>query len=148
MLIKQAIKILLTEDPGIAALVGRRIFPLVVPQNGPFPLIAWGRTARSADPVLDSTKRSQRLIVDRFEIASVAQGAGGDAVSEDIDDAVFELLDGWAGVVSDDASPESTLTIQGIFHEKLTELYRDDLKQYATRSIYRVHSVRQQRPTP
>ncbi len=145
MLVKQAFKILLIEDPGIIALVGKRIYPLVVPQNSTFPLIAWGRTARQADITLSVVKPTERKMKDWFEVVSVAQGVGGDAISENVDDAVFERLHGFQGIVSDDGSPEQTLKIQGIFHEKLTELYRNDLQQYATRSVYRVEFVRQQR---
>lgn len=147
MLIKQAIKILLLEDAGLNALVGNRIFPLVVPQKGPFPLIAWGRTGRNIPAGrLASAKPDELLITDSFEFVSVATGPGGDAVSEEIDDVLFELLHGWAGIVSDDNSPADSLVIQGIFHNKLTELYRDDIQQFATRSLYHVHFVRPKRP--
>ncbi len=146
MLIKEAIKILLSEDPGIAALVSTRIFPLVVPQKYPGPLIAWGRTGRNIPAqALSSTQPTERLITDTFEFVSVAQGAGGDAVSEEIDDSIFELLHGWAGTVTDNDSPSDFLLIQGIFHIRLTELYRDDIQQFATRSLYHVHFVRPQR---
>lgn len=147
MLIKQAIKILLTEDPGIAALVGARIYPFRIPQTVTDPCIAWGRTNRKIDYVLNEAK-TDKLIVCWFEFAAVAKGPGGDAISEDIDDALVELLSGWAGTVSTDDSPAETLTIQGIFHEKLRELYVDDLQQYITHSIYRVHYVRPQRSAP
>lgn len=147
MLIKQAIKILLLEDAGLATLVSTRIFPLVVPQKGPFPLIAWGRTGRNVPAErLATAKPDERLITDSFEFVSVAQGSGGDAVSEEIDDALFELLHGWSGVVYDDQSPADSLVIQGVFHSKLTELYRDDIQQFATRSLYHVHFVRPKRP--
>ncbi len=144
MLIKRAIKILLLGDAGIAALVGTRIFPLRVPQKGEFPAIAWGRTDREADITVDGVTGS-RHIKDWFEFISFAQGAGGEATSEDIDDAVFELLHGKRATVTNDDDPTDTLEIQGIFHEKLSEHYRDDLQQYATRSIYRVHFVRKSR---
>ncbi len=145
MLIKQAVKILLFEDAGLQSLVSNRIFPLRIPQKDEYPAITWGRINRNADIALSSDIQAQRRVTDWFEFVSFAQGARGATSSEDIDDALFELLHGFAGTVSDGESPESTLFIEGIFLEKVGEYYRDDLQQYATRSVYRVHSVRNQR---
>ncbi len=85
------------------------------------------------------------LMEDIFEVVSFAHGPGGYFSASNINDAVLQRLHRFQGTVSDGESPESTLTIQKIVHEKLSEHYSDELKQYATRSIYRVHSVRNQR---
>lgn len=146
MLIKQAVQILLLGDADLRSLVSTRIFPVVSPQKGPFPLVRWGRKKRQADQILSATKRTVRPITDWFVFDSYAQGAGGDTVAEDIDDALFELLDGYQGVVTDSASPYTTMTIQGIAHDELEEFGNDVLQQYMTRSIYRVTFVRTQRP--
>lgn len=146
MLVKQAIKILLTEDPGLAALVGERIFPKRLAQKTDFPGLAWGRTKRKVPENLHSYQAEQRLVTDWFEFYSLGQGPSGNSTSEDIDDALLELLQDFSGTVYSADSPSDTLVIQGIFHEDLEEDYRDPLQQYATRSVYRVHSIRKQRP--
>lgn len=145
MLIKQAITILLKEDPGIAALIGTRIHPGYLPQTVIYPAIAWRRKDRKSSYVLGSTKPAVKLITTWFEFACWAQGQHGDFEAEDLDDALFDLLDGYAGVIGDDGSPEQTLTIQGIFHEKLAEGYSDTYKAHFVHTTWRVEHVRPRR---
>lgn len=147
MLIKEAIKILIKEDLGIAALVGTHLFPLQLPQTEDYPALAWGRIDRKMEESLNGDEPAEsRLVADWFEFWSFAKGPGGDAISEDIDDAVVEALQGFRGIVYSDSSPSDTMTIQGIFHQSLKEFHRDELQLYMTRSIYRVESVRKRRP--
>lgn len=145
MLIKQAVKFLLLSDAGLEAVIDNRLFPGHFPQKGPFPLIAFGRTGRESTYRLDRARPTEKLVKVWFEFMCAAQGPNADSISEDLDDLLFDLIDGWSGVVSDDHSPESTLTIQGIFSEKLTDLYSDQVQQNVTRSVYRVEYVRSQR---
>jgi hypothetical protein len=144
LLVTQAFHILLIEDAGVQSLVSTRIFPGRQPQASEYPAIRWGRLNSGIGKILN-VESGDWLMWDTFLVDCFAQGSGGYFSASTIHDAVLQRLHGFSGLVSDGESPESTLTIQGISFEKLEEFYRDDLKQYATRSIYRVHSVRNQR---
>ena len=144
MLIKQALNILLTEDPQLAAATGGRIYPAFLPQSGPLPAIAWRGGKRSSEYVLGQGQPAAKKIEEEFTFVCVA---GSDADAEDVDDLLFNLLDGYAGVISDDASPADILEILGIFiiPEKREEFYVDPLKTHNVRSAWRVVFVRHQR---
>ncbi len=144
MLVTQAFQILLIEDAGVQSLVSTRIFPARQPQKSEYPAIRWGRLDSGIEAVLN-VEAGEWLMWDTFLVDCFAQGSGGYFSASNIHDAVLQRLHGYSGVVSDGESPESTLSIQRIVFEKFDEFYRDDLQQYATRSIYRVHSVRNQR---
>ncbi len=144
VLVTQAFHTLLSEDAGVQSLVSTRVFPARQPQKSEYPAIRWGRLDSGIAAVLN-VEAGEWLMWDVFIVDCFAQGSGGYLAASNIHDAVLQCLHGYSGVVSDGGSPESTIQIQRIAFEKLDEFYRDELQQYATRSFYRVHSVRIQR---
>ncbi len=141
MLIKQAVHLILTEDAGLASLVGDHIFPSRLPQKDEYPAITWKRSKRLAEKRLNDAT-GEFHITDWFHFFSMALGPNGVFVAEDIDDAVFQLLHNRSYLVESDDSPSDTLRIQAMFLEDLDEGYRDDLQRHEVMSLYRVEFTR------
>ena len=91
--IEEALVALLEADAGVSALVGNRIYPIVIPDGASLPAIAYQRISGPRAETMDGPSG---LAWPRFQITSVAE-----TVSEAIAlaNAVRHALDGYSGTV-------------------------------------------------
>ncbi len=121
---------LLRADPSITALIGSRVFPLIVPEDGSLPCIVLSRLALRSEYTLDGPAASGKLVM---QVDCIAQEY---AEAKQIEHAVRTKLDGFTGQgttsyimgifiddVQDEAYPETesfvvTVTVEIFFRSK------------------------------
>jgi Protein of unknown function (DUF3168) len=85
---------LLTADAGISALIGTRVYPVVLPENPTLPALLYKFVGGQSDPTLDTSgEQKLRLELDCY-------GASFDDASA-LRDAVTAALNGYQGTLSD-----------------------------------------------
>jgi hypothetical protein len=108
---------LLAGAPGIAALVGTRIHPMVLPEGSPLPALTYQTVGSSSEPTF-ATSGPQRL---RLEINCWAAGYL-DAIT--LRSAVGATLDGYQGVLSEGTYLQDIQSLQQV------DFFETDARQY------------------
>jgi uncharacterized protein DUF3168 len=125
--LRPALRAFLLEDAGIAAAVGTRVFPTVLPQGVRGLSLVYRRISGLGDHYAQGPSGLTR---DRYEIA---------CWSPDMDQAtafgrlVKERLDGYRGPM---ASALGTVTVQGAMFDTSRHDYSGDVEMYAARAEY------------
>lgn len=147
MLVEEALYKLLSANPGLSSLVSARIFPGVLAQTVTYPAIAYRVVGRDHVERLES-RASGGLANSRIRFFSVAKGGVlAYAMAKAVDEALRLALQGFSGEISDGASPETTLTIDGIFPISTLDFYDDPTQTHQIASDFDVWATEQQ-PTP
>lgn len=137
----KALGILLDDDADVVAIAGENIFSEELPQGKesggavgqPYPGISYRPPAppERGKQVIRTLQGGCTLVE---EIRYVYSAAKNKTVASNLDQAIFNALDEFAGTVSDEASPPSTLDIQGIFATDVAHVYvgRDQVTETAS----------------
>lgn len=138
MYVEEALFKLLTEDAGVSPLIGTRIYPGDLTETTTYPAIAVRTETDTPEPVLDS--RVVGVPQKNFDFYVCSKGPRNDAQAyrqlRRVVEAMRLCLQGYSGVVGDALSPESFVTIQGIFRDVENDIPYDD-KTGTHRSIAR-----------
>lgn len=121
-MIEEALRAVLLADAGVAALVGTRVYPLVLPQAGTLPAITYQVVAGDADYVMEGASglAFKRVQVDCW--ADTYSAAAG------LRAAVTAALGGFAGSAGSPA-----VRIQGAFKTMEADGYEDALERAGPR---------------
>ena len=115
--IRQAIYSLLTNNAGVTALAGLRVFPIAPPQGGIDPCVAYHRITEISDYTMDG---DSGLLLSRFQIDAWAQRAD---VANQLGAAVYDCLSGFRGT-------QDTISIQAIFMVSARDDYDELAKMF------------------
>jgi len=125
MSVEAAINAILLADPGVAAVVASRIYPVVMPEDPTLPAITYQRIdgPRETSLDLDSSLAHPRIQV----------SAWGNAYADvkNAADAVREALNGFSGTIAG-------FTIQGIVIESDNDLYDPQTRTYHVATDFEV----------
>lgn len=125
MQVEQAIFNLLKSNAAVAAFVGARIYPVVMPQNiAAFPALVYRVVTFEDEEILESPGQST-FATWRIRVISVGKGEDSYPQVKRLDRAVRTALQGFVGTVTDDISHES-IVIQCIFTDTIFDLAYDD----------------------
>lgn len=126
----EVIHSILSNNAGVTALVGARIYPQVWPQSSTYSLIMYTEIGGGSEMTLSGgcgLKRSQ------VRIDAVAQTVGE---SKALAKAIRAALDGYSGVVQ-------TVAVQGIFHidndDSPSLAENEELRLFLHRNDFNVH---------
>ena len=134
--IEQAVVKLLTQDAGVAAIVGTRIFPGgIIPQGVTYPAMAYGMV--NFTPILELTAVNPALSK-RIRIWSATEGMETYGDAKQLDAAVQACLSGYKGLVSNGQSPASSLDIQGILPISSYDLFERETETHMVISDFAV----------
>lgn len=99
-MIADSIFALLSADPGVAAIAGTRIYPMVLPDDAAFPAITYQQVGGSSTPTMDTSGvQKLRLQIDCWSAPLPLGGTYRQASG--LRDAVRRALDGYSGVLGD-----------------------------------------------
>ena len=121
--IKAPLRDYLLEDAAVAAAVGTRIFPGRMPQGEARTSIVITEVSGDGDHTNDgpSGLTRQRVQIDSW--------SSNPDTAADLARAVKERIDGLRGVLSwGSSSPQSQVTIRGVFFDSSRDLYDDTVK--------------------
>lgn len=135
--VEAALKILLSEDAGVSALVGNRIFVGVPKQTVTYPAIVLRTRAEVDDYTLEADFTSHAVI----RIWSDDTGQPNYANAKAVDRAVRACLRGFSGTVFDSASPPTSLEIQVILRLQCVYQYVDETQTHEWVSDYEIHAT-------
>ena len=128
--IEAALRAYLLEDVALAALIGTRIYPVVMPQKPDLPAVTYLRVTGSR---VHSNDGPSGLSSPRFQFDCWALTyLGARAVAE----ALRLRLDGFKGLIG--GSP-ARHDIQGVFFETEREFYESETKLYRHSGDYFIH---------
>lgn len=142
MLIEEAVGKILSEHPGVAALVAARIYSPNAPQGLPsgqqeFPLVVFRVTGRNTEELLapraaeiNTPTGSAGLAQTRFRVFSSNKTRSGYAVAKRLDLQVNLALVSFQGTLVANSSPIDTIEIQGV-----TQLFTMDMPDDKTETI-------------
>jgi len=127
MALTSNIRWLLTSDAGVTALVGTRIYPLILPQNPTLPAISYGLISAIRDTNLSSMVG---LVEVRYQFDCWALTL---LEAEAMADALRAALHGFQGPVG--GSP-ATGNVSGSFAENERHIYEPDTEIYRISTDY------------
>ncbi len=139
MLVEQALKQILLNNAGVAAIVSGRVFPSILPQSVVYPAIVYRLTKRSSEPVM--APRGTGPPVSRFWLISAAKGSGAGSyqAAKLLDEAVRLALQGYNGtVILTDSSPQVSVQIQGAFFDGAEDFYDDATQTHQAGSLFMI----------
>lgn len=119
------VRTLLLSDAAIAALVGTRVYPTILPQASTFPAITYQRISRI--PVADHLSDVGALARPRVQVDSWAGTRDG---AEALGEAVRRKLNGYRGPVA------GSEDVQMIQLDAVRDLYDDDVKLHRHSADY------------
>ena len=125
MTLGQYIRLVLTADAGVFALVGARVYSETMPQSPDLPLVVYGQSARLDDQALDGPTGVQRLVV------QVDSWAKTRAEATALGAAVVAALSGHSGAADG-------LSVQGVFLGSERWDYEPEVDLYRTAHDYEV----------
>jgi Protein of unknown function (DUF3168) len=120
---EQAIVRLLVTDAGVSAIVAGRVYPGLLPESTTYPAVAYEVVSETPNVALDGVNPTRAK---RFRFWSATHGVNSYGAAKALDAALRDCLEGFAGIVSDGLSPESTLEIQGVFPLSTYDLYESE----------------------
>lgn len=141
MFVEDALKIILSADADVTALVGNRIYSGFLPPNVTYPAVAFRKPDETRDPQLSSptTDPPDAEIVFFSVCKEPVSGVSARRMASTIDKAIRQVLHGYADVVIDEsASPQGMMDIQGIFFSRGSDGYDDRTQTHQYGSVYRV----------
>lgn len=132
--VEAALKQILDDDADVSAIVANRIHVPMLPQKVQYPAVAFRTMKETDDYTLDGDFTSTVMV----RVFSTAIGVSNYALAKSLDRAIRSVLRGFLGTVSDDASPESIIEIQGIFRVQCTYSYVNETETHEWVSDYKV----------
>jgi hypothetical protein len=124
--VNAALRILALQHAPLVALIADRMIDPVLDQAGPYPAIAYRRIGGGEEPTLTSGTDGHAEAVYRF--FSTSKGQHTKAVAVAVDAALRDAILGFAGTITNSASPPQSGDIQTIFFQSTRDFY-DDLTQ-------------------
>lgn len=150
MIIEEAIPIVLMADAGVFAITGSRIKPGFLKQFTEYPAVAFSllsRDSMNTDTLAWEERGHAQIVESRFRFLSMSKGKGNLLAAKRLDEALRLALVGYAGPVTNSASPPETVTIQGVFADTCRDAYDDETETNIVDRVLRiVHS--EVRPDP
>ena len=133
--LRPALRAILLADPSVSAMVGgSRIYPTVLPQGMKSPSIVQNLVTENIDYYVAG---DVRLMMARVQLDHWSQTSD---LSAQLAGLVFDRLTGYK--VDDLAfgsnSPQSRITIKGIFHDQGSDNYENEALMYSRRRDYLV----------
>jgi hypothetical protein len=123
--IRPVLQSIMVSNAALAALVGTRVYPVLMPQGMRMPSVVYGLIVRSPDYLLVG---SGDLIQDTFQIDSIATNPDSAA---DVSLAVHACLSGLSGSFSGSA-------VRGIFRVNGRDLFDQETQLHRASSDYTV----------
>lgn len=140
MHIKQALKKILIEDAGVSAIASTRVYGAKLPQLYVGPSVVF-RLNDIGEKLILKEPGMSGLHMKEFRIGCVARDSA-DAFGYDVaallDEAVFSILQGYNGVLSDGGSPETRIYIQGANRTHSSDFHDDPTETYWVRSDWEI----------
>jgi hypothetical protein len=122
--IRAAVRAFLLADEGIAAAVGERIFPLLLPQGERRASIVYTVISELSDPTMTGPSGLSRV---RMQVDCWAPSAdAADALGR----AVEARLDGYQGPMTGEGSPAESVAVQGAFLDDERDDYDGEADLY------------------
>lgn len=150
MYVETAIKILVLGNAGVTALIGDRMSYGFLSQSVREPAIEFKVAKEGSDYVSEprGTSGPARYLVGFSSVVKGSRESESAALqAKRISEALRNAIDGYKGIVSDGLSPESTLSIQGIFHDGTEPHWDDKTGTHRFLSAYEVVTEEQRPPT-
>ena len=131
--IRTSLRGYLLADTGVAALVGTRIYPRVLPQGVRDPAIVYNRVSMLGDHHMLG---ASGLVEVRMQIDAWADTADD---AYDLAVAVKERIDGYRGEMQSVASPPDVVFVQGCFFANARDDYDANRQLYRESWDYMLH---------
>lgn len=119
----------LSADAGVSALVGDRIYPVIMAEKTPFPAIAYSVTSTPKDTKKDGPSDYDRDVVVFNIWADVQQGADGYTKVCDIDLAIRAALDFVEGAAGG-------ITVEHCHFDESKDIIAEDRMTIGKESVY------------
>ena len=131
--IRVGIRAHLLSNSDIAAIVGARVYPILIPQGGTGPCIVYSRISSNGDTHYTGPSGLAGI---RVQIDCWATSVD---TANTLANLVKEFLDGTsASILWGDASPAEAVIVQGMFFENMREDYDHATKMYRISADYSV----------
>lgn len=131
--VRLGLRAYLLDDANIAAIVGTRVYPVILPQGVTTSSIVYKRISNIGDWHMQGPSGIGRP---RIQIDCWSQDAD---VAANLGLLVKQRLDGYRGTMLwGEDSPEEGIIIQGIFFDQDRDLYENELKMFAVSSDFLV----------
>lgn len=134
----EAIRLRLRADAGVSAIT-TRIYKGVLTQSVTYPAVAYRGTDEEAQRRLETFTSGgiSRLELRFFSTTNLANGGADRAYA--LDRAIKASLEGFSGTITDTSvTPNESVSIQGIFHQRTFEAYDDKSQTYQVITDYEV----------
>lgn len=125
-LIEEAIKSVLTDDAGVSAAVGNRVYGGYLTQTTQLPAVAYRQIGEDVLPTMTANDGHPGHVMRRMRFFSTSKGVGKYLEAKQVDEAIRLALHGYSGTVTNSLSPSESITIQGIFSENCIDLFDAD----------------------
>lgn len=115
---RPAIQDILTDDPAVAALIGNRVYPVILPQKPVIPAVTYSEISSIGDMHM---RGPSGLMQSRFQFS--VWGSTTSSVSQ-VASAVKSALNGFSGDKAyGSSSPQEVVTFRGVMFQNANDLY-------------------------
>ena len=125
-MLEQGLNQLLSADPGVSALVGQCVYPVIIPENATYPCVSYQVISATAEYTLGSAVEVTKRV--QFDAWSQAY-----ADTKFVQTALHNLLDGFNGSL-----PDGTV-VKGAFRDVEIDFFEQYSRTYRAVSEYVFH---------